>query len=248
MRRPPTFPFEVLPLVALVLGALGGCGGAGAVGESATVGHPSTTAASHGDDRRASRAGQSADAYVAMLEGEGRAGWQTPEVLVGALGITPGMRVADVGTGSGYFLPLLNAAVGEDGVVVAEDIDPEMVEHVRGRVAAEQLSRVEPRLGDPDDPALEASSYHRVVLIDTFHHLRDPESLFRHVAAALAADGRFIVIDFPPGDQIPVGVSGHRHRVAKRAVYDAAAATGLIVCGDRDVLRYQFFVELCRVQ
>jgi len=47
---------------------------------------------------------------------------QKPEAVVAALGLRPGMTVADIGTGIGYMLPYLSKAVGPSGKVLAEDV------------------------------------------------------------------------------------------------------------------------------
>src|SRR4051812_20696618 len=54
-------------------------------------------------------------------EDERRSANETGQVF-GLLGIKPGMRVADVGAGSGYYTMLLARAVGPKGEVFAEDI------------------------------------------------------------------------------------------------------------------------------
>src|SRR6516164_4025470 len=47
---------------------------------------------------------------------------QKPGELIRAMGLQPGMTVADVGTGIGYMLPFLSRRVGPEGKVLAEDI------------------------------------------------------------------------------------------------------------------------------
>src|SRR6266498_2821959 len=59
---------------------------------------------------------------AAGLDGPDRDSRQKPKELIAALGIKPGMTVADVGTGVGYMLPFLSAAAG---TVIAEDIFPD---------------------------------------------------------------------------------------------------------------------------
>ena len=55
-------------------------------------------------------------------EGSSRDEWQQPERVIAALGIRPGDRVADLGSGSGYFTLRLVRAVGPDGKVYAVDV------------------------------------------------------------------------------------------------------------------------------
>ena len=48
-----------------------------------------------------------------------RDAWQHPEKVIAALEIVPGQRIADLGSGGGYFSFRLADAVGPDGVVYA---------------------------------------------------------------------------------------------------------------------------------
>jgi ubiquinone/menaquinone biosynthesis C-methylase UbiE len=186
------------------------------------------------------------DEYVAMLEGDGRAQWQHPRKLVDALQIDPGMRVADVGTGSGYFLPLLNRAVAPDGTVVAQDIDRELLRSVRKRIREEDLKHVEPRLGEPGDPRLEPGCFDRILMVDVYHHVADPLALLRHLRRALAPEGRLFVVDFPPGGAVPLKVAGREHRVAPDRVLQQVRKTGFRLAREHDLLPHQFMLELVR--
>ena len=124
----------------------------------------------------------------------------------------PGARVADVGTGSGYFLPHLARAVGESGSVLAEDIDPALLELVSDRVAREGLLPVVTvQLGRADDPGLSPGAYDWILLVDAYHHIADRPTFLAHVARALAPGrGRFVVVDFRDGP-LPVGPRpGHK--------------------------------------
>src|SRR5690606_382242 len=85
--------------------------------------------------------------WVRVFEGESREVFAERAAIVEALELGPGMAVADVGTGTGLFVPLLAARVGEAGRVYAVDIAPRFVEHVRDRVAEAGLEQVTVVLG-----------------------------------------------------------------------------------------------------
>jgi predicted methyltransferase len=76
------------------------------------------------------------------------------ETVMDKAGIKPGMTVADIGAGEGYYTIRLAARVGEDGRVLAEDIVPAVHEALGQRVARERLDNVSVRLGTPNDPRL----------------------------------------------------------------------------------------------
>lgn len=179
-----------------------------------------------------------------MLEGDGRVEWQKPAELVAALEIVPGQAVADVGSGSGYFLPFLSEAAGPAGRVVAQDIDPEHVAVLTERIERDGFTNVEALLGDPDDPGLPRGAFDVILLVDVYHHVPDTGPFLASLAAALAPGGRLAIVDFPPGDHVPENVAGSRHRVDPAEVIADAAAAGLSLHREHTFLEYQFFVEL----
>ncbi|MDX1385754.1 MAG: methyltransferase domain-containing protein, partial [Thermoanaerobaculia bacterium] len=104
-------------------------------------------------------------------EDPGRDGWQQPARVVEALGLEPGDRVADVGSGSGYFTLRLAAAVGPEGRVYAADVDEEMNDYLRERLREEGVVNVEVIDAQYGDPLLPDGSIDLVFSSNTFHHM-----------------------------------------------------------------------------
>jgi len=129
-------------------------------------------------------------------EGFSRDGWQQPERVIAALGIEPGERVADLGSGSGYFTLRLAQAVGPGGRVFAVDVDEEMNEYLRQRLAQAGVSNVEVIRGRFEDPLLPDGGVDLVLTVDTYHHIQDRPSYFRNLRRDLAPGGRVAVIDY----------------------------------------------------
>lgn len=180
-----------------------------------------------------------------MLERPERDGWQKPRELVTALAIAPGSTVADVGTGSGYFLPYLVEAV-PSGTIVAQDIDAGLLEHVEERIAREGWTNVRTRLATTDDPSLEEARFDLVLMVDVFHHVREKVEFLEQLRDALAPCGRIAIADFPPGDAIPTNIAGTEHRIARERVIAIAREAGLEVVREHGFIRYQFVLELRR--
>ena len=74
-------------------------------------------------------------------------------------GVTPGMTVADIGAGEGYYTIRLAARIGAKGRVLAQDIVPEVRDALAERVTRERLDNVSVKLGTPDNPGLPESSF-----------------------------------------------------------------------------------------
>jgi ubiquinone/menaquinone biosynthesis C-methylase UbiE len=115
--------------------------------------------------------------------------------VVELAGIGPGMVVADVGAGEGYYTIRLSPLVGPKGRVLAQDIIPQTRDALAERVTRENLDNVAVKLGEPNDPKLPARSFDRVLLIHMYHEIERPSEFLWHVRDALAPRGRVVVVD-----------------------------------------------------
>ncbi len=97
--------------------------------------------------------------------------WQRPDEVVALLGAVPGDTVADLGTGTGYFLAYLSAATGAGGRVIALDVEDAMVAHVKERVRRDALANVEVRKVPFDSPGLAQGEADRILIVNTWHHI-----------------------------------------------------------------------------
>src|SRR5687767_12325166 len=88
---------------------------------------------------------EDADRWARVFDDPERDAWQRPAEVVALSAITPGMTVADVGAGTGYFAAHLSRAVGDGGRVLALDVEPDMVRYLEERARREQLANVEAR-------------------------------------------------------------------------------------------------------
>ena len=117
------------------------------------------------------------------------------ETVTRLLGIGPGMQVADVGAGNGYYVIRLSPIVGSAGRVFAEDIVSEYVERLRTRVAREKLANVTVILGQSHDPALPRESVDIALLVHMYHEIEHPYALLYNLAPSLRPGARVAVLD-----------------------------------------------------
>jgi len=160
------------------------------------------------------------DRYVGVFEGESREIARNLDAIVGALGLRPGLRVADVGAGTGLFLEPLSKAVGPEGEVHALDISPRFVEFLESRAAELGLENVAASLCGERDVGLSEGSIDLVFICDTYHHFEYPEQTLASIRRALAPGGSLVVVDF---ERIP-GVSSEwllDHVRADKATFTA---------------------------
>lgn len=117
------------------------------------------------------------------------------EQVMELAGVKPGMWVADVGAGEGYYAIRLAPVVGPRGRVLAEDIMEEAHQRLVQRVQRESLDNVAVRLGKPDDPMLPARSFDRIFLVHMYHEVQSPYAFLWHLREGLKPDGLVVVVD-----------------------------------------------------
>jgi ubiquinone/menaquinone biosynthesis C-methylase UbiE len=116
--------------------------------------------------------------------------------------IAPGMTVADIGAGEGYYTVRLADRVGADGRVLAQDIDQDALRRLGSRVEEERLDNVSIKLGNGDDPRLPASSFDRIFMVHMYHEVTEPYAFLWRLRPALREGGQVIVVDVDrPADQ-----------------------------------------------
>ena len=200
------------------------------------LGTPPASAAS--DDATSHRSFADVQQWVSVFDDPARDAYQKPQELVRTLRIRPGMRVADVGAGTGYFSRYLSTAVGATGTVFSADTEPELVRHLRERAEKERTDNVVPILASPDNPRLPRGAVDLVLLVDTFHHIDHRVAYFGRLRATLAPAGRVAVVDWQKRET-PVGPE-LEHRLAREQVVEEMRAAGYALVAEPDVLPYQY--------
>src|SRR4051794_34863905 len=117
------------------------------------------------------------------------------EQVMELAGVKPGMSVADVGAGEGYYTVRLARVVGLNGRVLAEDIVPEVRDQLSDRVQRERLDNVAVKLGTADNPMLPAASFDRVFLVHMYHEVQSPYAFLWHMREGVKPGGLVVVVD-----------------------------------------------------
>jgi predicted methyltransferase len=184
---------------------------------------------------------------LGLLEGPDREDWQKPDLIMDALRIAEGSVVADLGAGGGWFSVRLARRVGPRGRVYAEDIQPQMLDAIKGRVERENLSNIVTVMGTADDPRL-PPGVDAALIVGSFHEMqfdeagkrREPVALLQNIARSLKPGGRLGVVDFLPGGGGP-GPDADQ-RVDPDSVIRAAAAAGLTFISRDDVPPFEYLL------
>ncbi len=137
-----------------------------------------------------------------------RDGWQRPDRVIESLGIGPGDRVADIGSGEGYFTFKFADAVGPEGRVYAVDVDRDVLRRLRQRVEAGGYSNVVVVDAELDDPLLPDGEVDLAFLCNAYHHLEDRTPYFDRLRLDLNEGGRVAVVE-PRNDLLLMKLTGH---------------------------------------
>lgn len=128
-----------------------------------------------------------------------------PDQALDAIGIKPGMIVADVGAGTGYITLRLARRVGPSGRVYANDIQPEMLRMLRQNAAKAGLHNIETVLGSESDPKLPENALDLILLVDVYHEFSQPQKMLEKMRVELKPDGRLVLLEYRKEDpSIPI--------------------------------------------
>ncbi|OFW43344.1 MAG: methyltransferase type 11 [Acidobacteria bacterium RIFCSPLOWO2_12_FULL_67_14b] len=187
----------------------------------------------------------------APVMGVGGAGWlerpereqeEAPARAIAALDLRPGMVVADIGAGSGYYTSRMAKAVGPTGRVYATDIQPGMIALINRRVATEGLGNVTPVLGGMDDPKLPPKAIDLAIMVDVYHELQAPQAFLQRLRDTFKPDGRLVLVEFRKEDpKVPI-LEVHKMSVAE--VRMELEAEGYVLDTVIDVLPWQHIIVL----
>lgn len=161
---------------------------------------------------------------IAQVMGAGGADWlerderereEAPSKAIELLELKPGMVVADIGAGVGYYSMRMAKKVGPTGKVYASDIQPEMLALLRKRLDSNKVTNVEMVLSTETDPKLPLNSIDLAIMVDVYHELAQPQRMLRKLRQTLKDDGRLVLLEFRKEDPyVPIRLE-HKMSVAE---------------------------------
>lgn len=181
--------------------------------------------------------------WVKRFESPGREVFDQRHAIVQTSGAGPGMRVADLGAGTGLFTMLFARAVGPSGRVHAIDISETFVDKILARARDEGLTNVKAVVSTQTETRLAPGSVHLVFLCDTYHHFEQPAAMLDSIHRALKPGGTLVVVDFERDEKTSSAwVLGHV-RAGKQEVIQEIEAAGFKLLSDEKLLKENFFLR-----
>jgi SAM-dependent methyltransferase len=123
------------------------------------------------------------------------------ERVMDRLKIAPGVRVADVGAGDGYYTVRLVRRLGQGAIVYAQDVERRHLDQLAARLARETIHGVTIVHGTPVDPKLPADSVDVAILAHVYHEIENPYEFLWRMRSAVAAGGRVAIVDVDKATQ-----------------------------------------------
>lgn len=198
----------------------------------------------HQDHRRPADIKQ----YLEQLDSEERDQHQKPRQVIEALNLKPGLTVADLGSGSGYFTRRFIEAVTETGKVYAVDVEPEMLKYAEESIVHMHRSyTAEFILARPDNPKLPYESIDLLFVCNTYHHLEERAKYFSDTKSSLKPGGRIAIIDFHQDERSgKLGFPKH-HLVPRETVISELTDAGYKLVREHTFLQRQYFLEFAPI-
>lgn len=137
-----------------------------------------------------------------------------PNEVIDRLHLEPGMVVADIGAGTGFFALPFARAVGPAGMVWAVDLQPAMLKILEEKLRQEGAPHnIELREGQAADTGLADGSCDLAFLGNIWHELDEPGTVLVELRRILRPGGRVAILDWRTGVPHPPGPPPE-HRVA----------------------------------
>ena len=118
------------------------------------------------------------------------------QAILNTIGIERSKVVADIGCGIGYFTFPLAEAVGNEGVVYALDIEPEMLEDIKNKIVKNDIKNIVPVITKEHELMLEDSSVGTAFLCTVMHEVKRREKFLKETNRILCLEGNIIIIEW----------------------------------------------------
>lgn len=122
-----------------------------------------------------------------------------PKDAVLQLGLREGMKVADLGAGSGHYARAAAAIVGPSGRVYAVDVQEDVLKHLKLNTHTSHKSIIETVWGDLERPTgthLRDASLDAAVLANTLFQLENRDAVLTELKRILKPEGKLLVVDW----------------------------------------------------
>jgi ubiquinone/menaquinone biosynthesis C-methylase UbiE len=177
------------------------------------------------------------------LDSAERRAWLPPDEVLDQLDLAPGMNVADIGAGTGFFAIPIADRVTPGGRVRAVDIQPEMLAILAKKVPAG--APIDLVGGSAEATGLPGATLDLVFCANVWHEIDDRAGALAEAARVLNAEGRIAIVDWRPEVASPPGPPTD-HRLSGEDVGEQLRGAGWRAIAQRNVGAYCYLVTALR--
>jgi predicted methyltransferase len=184
--------------------------------------------------------------WLSTFEYPGREVYARRHDVLQALQLKPGMDIADVGAGTGFYSLLFASQVAPKGKVYAVDVTEDFIRNIDRRAAENNLGNIVTVLSAQNDTRLETASVDMAFVCNTYHHFEYPQTMLASMRDALRPGGSLIIIDYRKQPGISSGWVMSHVRAGKQKVIDEIEKAGFKLQADSELLRENFFLRFVK--
>ena len=163
---------------------------------------------------------------AAWLERAEREQEERGDLLLAELALKPGMDVADIGAGTGWYARRMAPLVGPVGQVYAVDVQAPMVQLLEAASKQPGLGNIVPVLGTEVDTRLAAASIDLAIMVDVYHELEFPHEVLASIVRAVRPGGQVVFVEYRGEDfRVPIK---NLHKMTEAQVKREAAQHQLV--------------------
>ena len=141
-----------------------------------------------------------------FLDSDFRRRMQPPDKIISRSGIKKGMKILEVGCGSGAFTTFVARAAGDKGEVFALDIQPEMLKQIENKLKQPEnsdIKNIHLIEGDALNIPLEDNYFDLVYAITVFQEIPDKNKALKEMKRVLKPNGILAITEFLPDPDYP---------------------------------------------
>ncbi|MBI2023935.1 methyltransferase domain-containing protein [Candidatus Giovannonibacteria bacterium] len=152
-----------------------------------------------------------------------------PESIIKVLDVLPGMKVADFGSGAGFYTIPLAKKVGAAGKTYAIDIRSDMLDIIRSKAIAGRLLNVEVIRADLEQKEgshIKDETVDLVIISNVLFQVNDKSNLAREAFRILKKEGRVVMVEWDEEKKSfgpPLA-----HRINRQEAEDIFLKTGFV--------------------
>lgn len=160
-------------------------------------------------------------------------------MAIDSMKLNPGMAVADIGAGSGYYSFRIAQKLGK-GKVYAVEVQGEMIDALKTGKQQLQDKIVEIVKGDSVNVHLPGNAIDLAIMVDVYHELEYPNEILQSIKKALKPGGKILLVEYKGEDpKIPIK---QLHKMTVTQANKEMSANGFTLYHKGDFLPIQHFL------